>query len=280
MEDEESLAALCEEQKRVIEKLQEELKAKETELQQFRRDSKREKEMQSPIKPPARTAQPVVAKPNAGGAEFWDSHLESHEGSEYSFEDIAAKGLWILTSGSERKTDPSPLPVKKHPAYFPKPGPPKDSGLPSKNPLFTSPQRATNKASYGGDFPFPKAQERSPKRPSVPPVPSKSPQKPQLSPQRPVNLSPFKSKSLQQALEAVRTSNADFPPSQGYLRMGLKPSVEKSREMQQNIHRPAKPKKPTSESPGKGGKILSPVPVGKKPQVPGHRKAISLAQPR
>lgn len=53
------------------------------------------------------------------GADFWDNHLEGNEGNDYSFEDIAAKGLWILSSATDRPTpgsQPLPKPQESHPS--------------------------------------------------------------------------------------------------------------------------------------------------------------------
>lgn len=271
------LAALCEEQKRQIEALQEQLKAKDVELQQLRKTSKAQVESPSPSKPQMRVTQPEMPKANTAGAEFWDSHLESNEGSDYSFEDIAAKGLWILTSASERKAEPVPAAPRRPPPNFSKQNATKDTVSPGKKTVLTSPQRPFPKATYGDFPPFPKGQEQSPKR--LPAMPHSYPQ-PQASPPRPVHISPspFKSKSLLQALEVAKTKNSDFPLSQGYLRMGLRPTIEKSRELQPS--KPPKGKKQASVSPEKASKALSPPPLPKKQPGPGHRKAISLAQPR
>ena len=270
------LAALCEEQKRQIEALQEELKAKDVELTQLRKTSKVQAESPSPAKL-LRVSQPDLPKANAAGAEFWDSHLESNEGSDYSFDDIAAKGLWILTSASERKAEPVTAAPRRPPPNFAKQNATKETFSPGKKAVLASPQRPLPKATYG-DIPFPKGQEHSPKR--LPAVPS--PQHyPQASPPRPVHVSqsPFKSKSLLQALEVAKGKNADFPLSQGYLRMGLRPTVERSRDLQPS-KLPPKGKKQVSVSPEKTSKALSPPPLPKKQPGPGHRKAISLAQPR
>jgi hypothetical protein len=276
------LASLCEEQKHQIEALQEQLKAKDAELQQLRRTSNAKVESPSPPKPQMRVTKQEIPKVSAAGAEFWDSHLESNEGSDYSFDDIAAKGLWILTSASERKTEPVPAaPRRPHP-NFAKQVTTKETFSPVKKPTFTgSPQHPMPKATYG-DSSFPRGQEESPRRLPAIQSPQQARAKVQASPPRPVHVSqsPFKSKSLLQALEAANTKNSDFPLSQGYLRMGLKPTTDKSREIQQSWTQPPKAKQQFSPSPSKPPKALSPSPLPKKQPGPGHRKAVSLAQPR
>ena len=104
-ETEEELHRVCEEQRLKIENLETKLREKESEVVSLNSVLRQysSKEQLSRLNPLFAVAAPAkqlhVPIP---GADFWDNHLEGNEGNDYSFEDIAAKGLWILSSATER----------------------------------------------------------------------------------------------------------------------------------------------------------------------------------
>lgn len=197
------LARICEEQKKRIEVLERQLREKDKELQTLRKQP-------SPAKPnpffEPFSAPQAVFPAHVSGSEFWDNHLENSEGNDYSFEDIAAKGLWILTSGTDRKSVLTQAPRKL---------------IESQR---TMPMASTRKDQFVSPLYSPKQNFANPVKPQPQSEPLQLPKLREEGRSRKpyASASPLKPRNLQQPTERNQVKEPVYPASQGYLRKSFK----------------------------------------------------------
>jgi hypothetical protein len=153
------------------------------------------------------------------GADFWDHHLEANEGNDYSFDDIAAKGLWVLSSATDRPIIASQTtrkPIERQRTIHEELQ--RRKPTPYHPPVKSSPLREVSK-------------ERGSYRDLVKPPALRLPQ---LQPGKAAkvvfkSVSPMKVKAEPQLVESRQMKEPVYPISQGQLRSALQPS--------QGIHR-------------------------------------------
>ena len=102
------LPTLCQQQKGEIQTLKQQLQQKSKELEDLTRLIRKYTNIIPELKAavgPSSTDQVKDRSPpkplDQSGADFWDSHLDRKETNNFSFEDIASKGLWILSSSTQ-----------------------------------------------------------------------------------------------------------------------------------------------------------------------------------
>lgn len=225
------LTRVCEEQRRQIADLESKLREKESEVVNLNTVLR-----QYSTKGPLTRLNPFIAissppkqpNPPIPGADFWDHHLEANEGNDYSFDDIAAKGLWILSSATERpiiasQTTRKPIidrqrtiqeeMQRRRPTPY---HPPMKSSSPLKE----------------------VSQDRGSYRDLVKPPALRLPQLQQGKPAKVgfKSVSPIKVKTEPQLVERREIKEPVYPVSQGQLRSALQPS--------QGIHRRGYPISP------------------------------------
>lgn len=200
------LKRVCEEQRQKIVALERKLKEKESEVNTLNTALRKYSYKEVHRGNPGFAITPQ-AKPVPVASDFWDSHVEGGEGTDFTFEDIAAKGLWILSSERQpmasqslkRPSDShiSPIIHRKPTPYHPSPV------LKSTPPSQFPPERV----SY--------THLNRIKQPTF--------RLPELKPGKGdyKSVSPVKYRPLPQSNETNRIKETGYPLSQGQLRSAL-----------------------------------------------------------